>query len=143
MIQIPDITAHPEVTVAVALAAGMLAQVAARHGRLPGIVVLLVTGLLLGPDLLGIVQPEQLGPALHGLIGFAVAVILFEGGLKLDFKRIRAQSQVIRNLLTVGALVTAAGGALAHAGCSAGAGGSRSSSAPWSSLPVPRSSHHC
>jgi NhaP-type Na+/H+ or K+/H+ antiporter len=113
VIQFPSITAHPEVTVAVALAAGMLAQAAARHGRLPGIVVLLVTGLLLGPDLLGIVQPEQLGPALHGLIGFAVAVVLFEGGLKLDFKRIRAQSQVLRNLLTVGALVTAAGGALA------------------------------
>ena len=113
MIDLASITAHPEVTVSVALAAGMLAQAAARHLRLPGIVVLLGAGVLLGPDLLGFVRPDSLGPALHGLVGFAVAVILFEGGLKLDFKRLRAQGRVIRSLLTVGALVTAVGGALA------------------------------
>jgi len=101
------------VTVAVALAAGMLAQAIARHARLPGIVVLLAAGVLLGPDLLGVVRPDQLGTALHGLVGFAVAVILFEGGLKLDLKRLRAQGRVIRSLLTLGALVTAVGGALA------------------------------
>ena len=43
MIHLPDITTHPEVTVAIALAAGMLAQSVARHLRLPGIVVLLAS----------------------------------------------------------------------------------------------------
>jgi NhaP-type Na+/H+ or K+/H+ antiporter len=99
-------------TVALALAAGMVAQSLARHLKLPGIVLLLAAGLLLGPDVAGIVQPESLGNALQILVGFAVAVILFEGGMNLNLKRLRHQARVIRRLLTLGALVTAAGGAL-------------------------------
>lgn len=106
----------PEVTVALALALGMVAQSVARHLRLPGIVLLLVTGMLLGPDLAGLVDPQVLGAGLHILVGFAVAVILFEGGLTLNLKRIRSQARVIRRLLTVGALVTALGGAGAALG---------------------------
>ncbi|MFQ5768042.1 MAG: cation:proton antiporter [Acidobacteriota bacterium] len=106
-------TTSPAVTIALALAAGMVAQVVARHLRIPGIVVLLATGLLLGPDGAGVVRPESLGAALHLLVGFAVAVILFQGGMNLDLKRMRREAAVIRRLITVGALVTGAGAALA------------------------------
>jgi NhaP-type Na+/H+ or K+/H+ antiporter len=99
-------------SVALALAAGMVAQSLARHLRVPGIVLLLAAGVLLGPDVAGIVQPESLGRTLHILVGFAVAVILFEGGMNLNLSRLRHQARVIRRLLTLGALVTAAGGAL-------------------------------
>jgi NhaP-type Na+/H+ or K+/H+ antiporter len=95
------------------MAAGMVAQSLARHLRLPGIVLLLAAGVLLGPDVAGVVRPESLGPALHILVGFAVSVILFEGGLNLGLKRLRRQARVIRLLITVGALITAAGGTLA------------------------------
>jgi len=91
----------------------MVAQSLARHIRLPGIVLLLAAGALLGPDLAGVVQPDSLGDALQILVGFAVAVILFEGGLNLNLKRLRRQAKVIRRLLTLGASVTAVGGALA------------------------------
>jgi NhaP-type Na+/H+ or K+/H+ antiporter len=47
------------------------------------------------------------------LVGFAVAVILFEGGLNLDVRRIRREATVIQRLLTVGVAVTAVGAALA------------------------------
>jgi NhaP-type Na+/H+ or K+/H+ antiporter len=100
------------VSVALALAAGMLAQSLADHLRIPGIVLLLAAGILLGPDLAGVIQPESLGPALPILVGFAVAVILFEGGLNLNVKRLRREAGVIQLLLTVGALVTAVGGTL-------------------------------
>ena len=47
------------------------------------------------------------------LVGFAVAVILFEGGMNLRLRRIRSEGRAIRQLITVGALVTAVGGTLA------------------------------
>lgn len=65
---------------AVALAAGILAQSVARQLRLPGIVLLLAAGVAMGPDGLGWVDPHTLGEGLFGLIDFGVAVILFEGG---------------------------------------------------------------
>lgn len=103
----------PALTVALALAAGMLAQAFARHLRIPGIVLLLGMGVLLGPDGLGVVRPATLGPSLHTLVGFAVAVILFEGGMNLSISRMRREARSIRQLVTLGALVTAVGGALA------------------------------
>jgi NhaP-type Na+/H+ or K+/H+ antiporter len=102
----------PALTVALALAAGIAAQSAARHLRIPGIVLLLAAGVLLGPDVLGVVRPESLGDGLHMLVGMAVAVVLFEGGLNLRLERLREEAAVIRRLISWGVLVTAAGGAL-------------------------------
>ena len=101
---------NPALTLAFAMAFGMIAQVFARHLRIPGIVLLLGTGLLLGPDVLGIVHPSSLGDALPFIVGFAVAVILFEGGMNLRLSRIRREGKTIRQLITTGALVTALGG---------------------------------
>ena len=98
--------------VAVALVAGMVAQVLARHLRVPGIVLLLAAGAILGPDFLGWVRPRELGPALQALVGFAVSIVLFEGGLNLDLRNLVAQAKSIRQLVTLGALVTAIGGTL-------------------------------
>ena len=106
---------NPEaaISVAIAMAAGMLSQVVARHLRLPGIVLLLAAGVLLGPDVAGVVQPSELGGGLQLIVGFAVAVILFEGGMNLRWGRLTGQATVIRRLITSGAVVTAIGGALA------------------------------
>lgn len=103
----------PAFTIALALAVGMIAQVVARHLRLPGIVLLLAAGAALGPDGLGWVRPTSLGATLQTLVGYAVAVILFEGGLQLNLKRLRRQAGPIRGLVTTGALITAVGGTLA------------------------------
>jgi NhaP-type Na+/H+ or K+/H+ antiporter len=103
---------NPALTLAIAMAAGMVAQALARHLKIPGIVLLLAAGALLGPDGLGLVQPATMGPALMTLVGFAVAIILFEGGLNLNVQRLRREATVIRRLVTVGALITTVGGAL-------------------------------
>lgn len=105
--------ADPALTVALALAAGMFAQALARHLKIPGIVLLLGMGVLLGPDGLGFVRPGTLHESMHSLVGFAVAVILFEGGMNLSLARMRKEARSIRQLVTWGALVTAVGGALA------------------------------
>ncbi len=104
---------NPSLTIALALAAGIIAQSVARHVRLPGIVLLLAVGVLLGPDGLGWIDPRHMEGALHSLVGFAVAVIVFEGGLNLEFRRLRRSAPAIRRLVTLGGIITALGGAVA------------------------------
>jgi len=105
--------ADPKLTFALALLAGMFAQSVARHLRVPGIVLLLIAGVSLGPDGLGWIQPRQLGEGLFAIVDFAVAIILFEGGLNLQLSRLRREGIAIRRLITIGALVTLVGGACA------------------------------
>jgi len=104
---------NPALTVSIALAAGLIAQALAHHARIPGLVLLLAAGAVLGPDVAGLVDPASLGEALHHLVGFAVAVILFEGGLNLDLRRLHRESRTIQLLITIGAAVTAIGATLA------------------------------
>jgi NhaP-type Na+/H+ or K+/H+ antiporter len=98
---------------ALALGAGVACQVLARHLRMPSIVPLLAAGVVLGPDLLGWLNPEHLGPGLFGIVRLAVAVILFEGGLNLELRRLQREGLAIRRLVTLGVIVTGIGGALA------------------------------
>lgn len=100
-------------TLAIALAAGLAAQVAAIHLRFPGIVLLLATGVLLGPDVANIVRPGLLSESLPALVGYAVSVILFDGGLGLDLRQLRREGRAIRQLVTLGAIVTTLGGMVA------------------------------
>lgn len=103
---------NPALTISLGLAAGILAQSVAFHLRIPGIVLLLITGVLLGPDVTGIIRPETLGSALGVITGFAVAVILFEGGLNLKIQRLKRERRAIRQMITIGGAVTVAGGML-------------------------------
>ena len=103
---------NPALTLGLAMALGMLSQVIARKFHLPGIVVLLAAGVLFGPDGFNWILPESLGPALHIIVGFAVAVILFEGGMNLRISRIKREESAIRGLITIGALITLVGGTL-------------------------------
>jgi len=102
----------PALTFALALGVGMIAQVVARHLRIPGIVVFLAAGVALGPDGVGLVRPQTLGHGLDTIVALAVAVILFEGGINLSFRRLRRQATTIRRLLSVGAVMTGLGAAL-------------------------------
>ena len=104
---------NPALTIGLAMALGMISQVTARHIRLPGIVVLLGAGFLFGPDGLNWVRTGSLGPSLHIIVGFAVAVILFEGGMNLRFSRIKREQNTIQGLITLGAFITFLGGTLA------------------------------
>ena len=103
---------NPALTIGLSMVLGMLAQVGSKHLHLPGIVLLLFSGILFGPDGLNWIKPNSLGPGLHILVGFAVAIILFEGGMNLRISRIMRERKAIRGLITVGALCTLIGGTL-------------------------------
>ena len=67
---------------------GVGAQWLAWRFRLPGIVMMLTAGLILGP-VTGIFVPSRdIGPLVAPMISLAVAVILFEGGLTPNFKQL-------------------------------------------------------
>ena len=103
---------HAGLTLAIALAAGVLAQSVSRQVRLPGIVLLLVTGAVLGPEFVSWIEPSTLGDGLFAIVDFGVAIILFEGGLNLQWSRLKRQESSIRGLITVGAAVTLIGATL-------------------------------
>ena len=74
--------------------------------RLPAILFLLLTGILVGP-VAGWLDPAALlGPLLFPFVSLAVAVILFEGSLTLRFSEIRGLENVVRRFVTAGVLVT-------------------------------------
>ncbi|MCB9524933.1 MAG: cation:proton antiporter [Myxococcales bacterium] len=100
-------------TLAIAATAGVLLFVLSARLRIPSIALLLPAGVLLGPQGLGWVQPRVLGPVIHEVVGLAVAVILFEGGLALDLAGYRKAPVVIGRMLTVGVAVTWLGTAVA------------------------------
>ena len=83
-----------------------LCQVVAWRVRLPPILFLLLTGLLAGP-MFGVVKPEQLlGELFQPFVSLSVAIILFEGSLNLKFQEIRGLHTVVRNLVSIGMIVT-------------------------------------
>ena len=80
---------------------GFAAQWAAWRLRVPAIVLLLACGLLVGPAL-HILQPSAaLGPALRPVVGLAVAIVVFEGGLALDLRELRAAGEGVLRLTVV------------------------------------------
>ncbi|KRH97449.1 sodium:proton antiporter [Cylindrospermopsis raciborskii CHAB3438] len=92
---------------------GISAQVMAAHFRLPSIVLLLLLGIILGNDGVGILHPQLLGIGLEVIVSLATAIILFEGGLKLDFREVGRVSVSLQLLVTLGTLITLLGGSMA------------------------------
>lgn len=98
--------------------AGITAQVLAAFLKLPSIVFLLVLGLALGRDGLGWIRPNLLGSGLDVMVALSVALILFEGGLSLQLRELGKVSLSLRNLVTLGVVITLGGGAIAAYGLS-------------------------
>jgi len=85
---------------------GVGAQWLAWRLKLPSILLLLIIGFVSGP-VLHLVDPEKmLGEMLMPFVSISVALILFEGGLTLKFSELKDIGHVVRNLVTVGAVVT-------------------------------------
>jgi NhaP-type Na+/H+ or K+/H+ antiporter len=99
--------------VALILVAGIGVQLLARRFRVPSVVFYLGLGLLLGPEVLGLVTVETFGDGLETVVGLSVAIIVFDGAFALRFERIREASRTSLRLVTIGAVVTFLGVAVA------------------------------
>ncbi len=88
------------------LFAGFACQWIAWRVKLPSILLLLLTGILVGP-ILGWLEPDDVfGDLLVPFVSLAVAVILYEGSMTLKLSEIRGHGAVVRNLVTIGMLIT-------------------------------------
>ena len=75
----------------------LLCQWFAWRIRIPAILPLLVCGLLVGP-VFHLLDPDALfGDLLFPMVSLAVAIILFEGSLTLEFKQIQGHGAMVRN----------------------------------------------
>lgn len=101
-----DITYLQISTLVLAIFTGVCLFIVARYIRVPAIVLLLVGGIVLGPEFLGLIHPSSLGDGLRIIISICVAIILFEGGLTLNPKGWQKTPRIIWRLLTLGVLVT-------------------------------------
>jgi len=107
---------------------GILAQWVAWRLKIPAILPLILIGLLVGPISAEFLSEDGSkwiepiwngkkglfpGDGLYYFVSLAISVILFEGGLTLKRDEIRNVGPVITKLITLGALVTFFGGAIA------------------------------
>jgi NhaP-type Na+/H+ or K+/H+ antiporter len=102
-----------ELKLAFLVFAGIASQWIAWRFKIPAIALLLIVGLIAGP-LSGFVVPaEDFGDIYKPAITLAVAIILFEGGLTLNFKEISETSKAVRRIVIIGAPLTWIFGTLA------------------------------
>lgn len=100
-------------TIIFALGAGVVCQLLSEKLHVPSIFFLLITGVLLGPEFAGLIRPDRIGDGLLIIIEMGVALILFEGGLYLSLNEFKKISSPIRRLLSIGAIITFIGSAVA------------------------------
>jgi len=93
--------------------AGVTAQVVGEYAKVPSIIFLLIFGVALGSDGLGLLHPQDLGVGLEVIVALSVALILFEGGLSLELSELGQVSTSLRNLVTFGIFITLIGGGMA------------------------------
>lgn len=92
---------------------GIVSQWIAWRFRIPAIVLMAIAGLLVGP-IIGFINPqESFGDLFGPIISLAVAIILFEGSLNLDFREIRGFSKPLFRIVTFGAFIAWIAGSLA------------------------------
>lgn len=111
--------AAADATIGIALAMiivlGVGAQWLAWKIKIPSILLLLIFGILAGPVLRSVLEhspfainPDELfnSDMLLAAVGIAVGLILYEGGLTLNFKELQSTWKPVTLLVTTGALVT-------------------------------------
>ncbi|WP_267640957.1 cation:proton antiporter domain-containing protein [Haloarchaeobius amylolyticus] len=100
--------------VALILALGVVAQVLGDRFRVPSVLFLIITGILVGPEVLGLVELETFGgpTPLSAIVGFAVAIIVFEGAFHLKLDKLGEAPSATFRLVTLGAAISFVGTAI-------------------------------
>ena len=83
-----------------------LANQIAKRLRVPPILVYLIVGALAGESVLGVVRPHDLEPLFETALEVLVGLIVFEGAFAIDTDYLKRVGRLVRNLLTLGLLLT-------------------------------------
>lgn len=91
--------------IAAVIVLGIAAQWLSWRMKVPAILALLVIGIVAGP-VTGLLRPDEFfGPMLFPMVSLGVALVLFEGGLTLNFSDIRGHGAAVSNMVSWGALL--------------------------------------
>ncbi|MFC3477517.1 cation:proton antiporter domain-containing protein [Halobacterium litoreum] len=101
--------------VATIIALGVAAQVVADRLQVPSVLFLILAGIAVGPEVLGVVTLESFGGigSLSGIVGLSVAIIVFEGAFHLKLSKLREAPGATLRLVTLGAGIALVGTAIA------------------------------
>ncbi|QSG10071.1 cation:proton antiporter domain-containing protein [Halapricum desulfuricans] len=105
-------TAEIITVVATIAGLGVVSTILSDRLEIPSVLFLILTGVLVGPEGLGLITPAVFGGAdgaLPAIVGLSVAIIVFEGAFSLDAERLQEAPRVTLRLVTVGAVVTLVG----------------------------------
>ncbi|RKD89054.1 cation:proton antiporter [Halopiger aswanensis] len=91
---------------------GVTAQFLAAKYRVPSVLFLLLMGVAIGPEGLGLIPPDVAGDTLSTIVGVSVAIIIFEGTFRLEYGAIWKTSKAVSRMITVGAVIAFVGTAL-------------------------------
>jgi len=102
-----EMAKHVLLTVAIVLSLGTVCGLLARKLKLPDVVVFLVTGLLAGPSVLGLIDVRASSALNQIILIFGSSYILFDGGASLRFKVLKDVWITIVTISTLGVLISA------------------------------------
>ena len=94
--------------------AGACARLFSSFTGFPSVVILLLSGLLIGRSGLGLVEPLDLGQGLETIVGLLVCLVLFEGGLNLKLPEGNIRNTVLKISLVRLFIPLSAGIFIAH-----------------------------
>lgn len=96
------------------LGLGVAAQVLADRLEIPSVLFLILAGIAVGPEGLGVIGLSSFGgpEPLSGIVGLSVAIIVFEGAFHLKLDKLRQTPREAFRLVTLGAGLTLVGTAV-------------------------------
>ncbi|RKD93386.1 cation:proton antiporter domain-containing protein [Halopiger aswanensis] len=95
------------VLVATIVGLGVASQLLSARFRIPSVLFLIVSGVVVGPEVFGILTVDSFGGSsgLSTIVGLSVAIIVFEGAFHLKVEKIREAPAAVFRLTTVGAAI--------------------------------------
>jgi len=101
-------TNHILLVAGIILAAGSLSGIVARRFKAPDVVFFLLAGILLGPEIAGVLDVRAASTFNQVILVFGSCYILFDGGASLKLGVLKDLWVTILTISTVGVLITAA-----------------------------------
>src|SRR5690625_243673 len=98
---------HILLAIAIILAVGSVLGFIAKRLRVPDIVLFLIVGIVLGPEVAGVIDIPATSTLSWAIIIFTASYILFDGGAELELKVLGKVWISLAIIVTIGVLITA------------------------------------
>lgn len=95
--------------VIIVLLAGIIGAKLSERFGLPMIIPLFISGYLIGPEVLGIFAPLELGLSLSIIVTLVIPVVLFDEGMHIDLKLLNEFKLTVFLLATLAVIISAVG----------------------------------